>query len=43
MFLEDRRHHAQIDWIAILSYSAALAAGTAVWVGLIRFVGYLVR
>ncbi len=43
MLIHDRGQSAQLNWIAILSYTGCLAVSLAIWLGLFRVLERFVR
>jgi hypothetical protein len=43
MWIRESDRCVQLNWIAIFSYTASLAVSLAIWRGLFRAVGYLVK
>jgi len=43
MLIHERERVVQLNWIAILSYTGSLAASAAIWAGLFRVVGRLIK
>jgi hypothetical protein len=43
MWTRENDRYAHWNWIAIFSYTASLAVSLAIWKGVFRAVGYLVR
>jgi len=43
MWTRQREKCAHWNWIAIFSYSASLAVSVAIWTGVFRAVGHLVK
>ena len=43
MYVDERGRPAQLNWTAILSYTASLAVSLAIWAGLILVVKHFVK
>jgi hypothetical protein len=43
MLVHEREQSAQLNWIAILSYTGSVAVSLAIWVGLFLVVGRFVK
>jgi hypothetical protein len=43
MWIRERDCYVHCNWIAIFSYTASLAVSLAIWRGLFRAIGYLVK
>jgi hypothetical protein len=43
MLIHKRERSAQLNWIAILSYTGSVAVSLAIWVGLFRVVEHFVK
>jgi hypothetical protein len=43
MWIRESERYVHWNWIAIFSYSASLVVSLAIWRGLFRAVGYLVK
>lgn len=43
MWIQESEPYAQVNWVALFSYSASLAVSLAIWTGLIRAVQHLIR